>query len=119
MAAISSVLIPSVTAGDQTILPIESNKAKGCGYYGQNEGMHTVQFMLNGFKGNIVLQGSLEGKPTDDDWFDIQAASISNEPLLPLTTNVTKNFTGNFVWVRAVVTSFDAGSIGQVLFTHN
>lgn len=119
MTAISSVLISSVTAGDQTILPIESDKAKGCGYYGQNDGMHTVQFMLHGFKGSIVLQGSLEGKPTDDDWFDITSASISSTDPLGITTNTTRNFTGNFVWVRAVVTAFDAGNISRVLFTHN
>ena len=119
MTAISSVLIPSVTAGDQTILPIESSKVKGCGYYGQNDGMHTVQFMLTAFKGNIVLQGSLEGKPTDDDWFDIAAGSIEHDQPTGLTIHTAKNFAGNFVWVRAVVTKFDAGSINQVLFTHN
>lgn len=99
-------------------LPIESNKAKGCGYYGQNDGMHTVQYTLNAFKGSIIIQGSLEGKPTDDDWFDIDSASVIS-PNVAVTLNTTKNFTGNFVWVRAVVTQFDSGIINRVLFTHN
>jgi len=124
MAAISTTLISSITAGASQsppvvdVLPIESDKAKGCGYYGQNDGMHTVHYMLNAFKGSIIIQGSLEGKPTDDDWFDVTTASIIN-PTTPLTTNSTKNFTGNFVWVRAVITAFDAGNINRVLFTHN
>ena len=119
MTAISTTLISSVTAGPQTVLPIESSKAKGCGYYGQNEGMHTVQFVINGFIGSIIIQGSLEGKPTDDDWFDISSASITGSPPLGTTTTVTKNFTGNFVWIRAVVPVFTAGNINRVLFTHN
>lgn len=119
MAAISTTFISSVTAGPNTPSEIVSEKAKGCGYYGQNEGMHTVQYILNGFKGKITIQGSLEGKPGDDDWFDIVPASIISTAPLGITTTTTKNFTGNFVWVRALVTDFAAGNINRVLFTHN
>ena len=119
MTTISSTLLGSTTAGSQTALPIESSKAKGCGYYGQNDGLHTVQYVLNGFVGNIVIQGSLEGKPTDDDWFDIVTASITGTAPLGITTTTSKNFAGDFVWVRAVVPTFTSGNINRVLFTHN
>ena len=115
MSAISTVLVGSITASPNNNLPIESNKAKGCGYFGQNNGIHTVQFIVGGFVGSIIIQGSLEGKPTDDDWFDVESASLVAPSLL--TANITKNFTGNFVWVRAVITDFDTGNINQVLLS--
>ncbi len=122
MASISATLIASLTpsqSGTPIELPYISEKAKGCGYYGQNDAMHTVQYTLGSFNGEIVMQGSLEALPTEDDWFDISDASITNQTVPGLSITTTKNFTGNFVWVRAVINQFSSGNINRVLFAHN
>ena len=119
MANISATLISSLTpsqTGVPIVLPFEGNKAKGCGYYGQTDGLHTVQYSVQEFVGKIVIQGSLEAKPTEDDWFDVDSLT-GGLPGLSITD--LSNFTGNFVWVRAVVTQFTNGSINRVLLTHN
>lgn len=122
MANVSIILLPSMNAsqvGQSLTLPIESVKAKGCGYNGQTDGLHTVQFAVQEFIGRILIQGSLEVNPTDDDWFDVESATLVGTGPLGLSTTITQNFTGNFVWVRAVVDQYTNGNVNQVLFTHN
>lgn len=122
MPNISITLFESLTpnqSGNPIVLPYESIKAKGCGYNGQTNGLHTVQYAVSLFDGEIVIQGALEVKPTEDDWFDIDSAKLSTAVGTTVSTTTATNFAGNFVWVRAVITRFAAGSINRVLFTHN
>lgn len=121
MANQSTVLIPSTLysqVGVSITLPLVSERAKGCGYNGQTNGMHTVQYTtLSDFVGTITIQGSLATTPTEEDWYDITSlgdgvASVSNG-------TIVVNFTGNHVWIRSNVSVFSAGEINRVLFTHN
>ena len=84
-----------------------TDKAKGDGYFSQPDGVHTVAYQVvnlgdstDDFNGTIKMQGSLATTPTEDDWFDISGTSYTSDQS---TTNVSFNFTGNFVWVRAKV----------------
>ena len=84
-----------------------TDKAKGDGYFSQPDGVHTVAYQVvnlgdstDDFNGTIKMQGSLATTPTEDDWFDISGTSYTSDQS---TTNVSFNFTGNFVWVRAMV----------------
>ena len=84
-----------------------TDKAKGDGYFSQPDGVHTVAYQVvnlgdstDDFNGTIKMQGSLATTPTEDDWFDISGTSYTSDQS---TTNVSFNFTGNFVWVRARV----------------
>jgi len=115
-ATFFSSFTPTSSGTTPTVFPVESDKAKGCGYYGQSDGLHTVQYSVQNFVGRIVIQGSLEGKPTDDDWFDVDSIT-GVSPGMTITD--VSSFKGNFVWVRAVIESFTAGNINRVQFTHN
>ncbi len=76
-----------------------SDKSKGDGYDSQPDGVHTVAYQDNStMTGSIKMQGSLATTPTEDDWFDISGTTMTSDQS---TTNVSYNFTGNYVWVRA------------------
>ena len=86
-----------------------TEKAKGDGYYSQPDGVHTVTYRMvnlgdstDDFRGTCKMQGSLATTPTEEDWFDITDTDVNSDLS---TTTVSKNFTGNFVWVRAKVTT--------------
>tara|TARA_B110000858_G_C17580578_1_gene371055 strand:+ start:19 stop:597 length:579 start_codon:yes stop_codon:yes gene_type:complete len=90
-----------------------TDKAKGDGYYSHPDGVHTVSYKVDGtLTGVIQMQGSLATTPTEDDWFDIPGTRFD---LDQSTTISSSNFTGNFVWVRAKVTSVTAGSVTSIL----
>ena len=82
------------------------------GYFSQPDGVHTVAYQVvnlgdstDDFNGTIKMQGSLATTPTEDDWFDISGTSYTSDQS---TTNVSFNFTGNFVCVRAKVETTNA-----------
>jgi len=115
------------TSGTQTLV---GEKVKGDAYFGQTDGLHTIAVDLNGFIGKVVIQGSLEDNPGDNDWFDIQLSdgefavdvsgkitSVSVESLVYTTGENSKksyNATGNFVWLRANITDWTAGTITSI-----
>lgn len=117
MAEVSIVLFESLTSGGVTT-PLASAEYKGVGYYGRSDGIHTVQYGLtNGFVGTIEIQGTLATIPTADDWAVIADATYTTA--VPVSDSLIFNFTGNFTWVRAVITDFTAGDINRVLYSHN
>jgi hypothetical protein len=112
MPAVSEVLLNSETHSGPNPTTITGEARKGDGYYGWGDGVHTVSFETTGFVGTITIQASLETLPDNTDWFNVNGATCS------VGTGVTIiNFTGNFVWVRAVAT-YTAGTINRVLFNH-
>jgi len=80
------------------------DKARGDGFYGYSDGLHTVSFHVNSFTGRIWLQATLLEMPTEADWFNI-ALTTSSEYLQIDADSKTlgASFTGNFVYVRAMV----------------
>ena len=115
------------TAGTQTL---QSEKVKGDAYFGQTDGLHTIVVHLNDFIGQIVIQGSLETTPGNNDWFDVQLSdgefavdvsgkitSVSVESLVYINAETSRkayNATGNFVWLRANITNWTAGTITSI-----
>lgn len=93
-----------------------SDKQKGDGYYSDADGLHTVSFSLTSFKGVIQIQGTLATTPTESDWFNISGA-VHGDGSTVTSTDTFKNFTGNFVWIRAQVTDFGAGTINSVILS--
>ena len=101
-------------------LPCASIKAKGCGYHGQSNGLHTIQYTTqNHFVGNVVIQGTLATDPTDSDWYEIRDVGLGDGVTPVADGTVLVSFPGNHVWIRAVIVSFAAGDLNRVLFTHN
>lgn len=111
------MIILSATSYDGSTTTVEGEKFKGDGYYGRSDGLHTVAYHLTGFVGIIKIQGTLSSSPTSDDWFDISATQYSDGSTIE-TANTFKNFTGNFMWIRVVITDFAAGTVNKVLYNN-
>jgi hypothetical protein len=93
-----------------------SDNVKGDGYYGFADGVHTAQVRVTAFVGTVKLQASLEKTPTSTDWVDISGAVITAG--VATTSSTFWNFTGNYVWIRASVSSFTAGTINTLMMAN-
>ena len=106
--------------GDSSNMSLESDKLKGDGYYSRSDGIHTVQYNINGFLGSIVVQGTLATSPIEEDWSTI--ASTMHQAVIEdeITRNggFIKNFTGNYVWVRIAITNWSDGSVTSIMLNH-
>jgi len=132
MANITTQLLLSQQThpSDSTVQTATGDAVKANGYYGQADGRHTVQFSVTGFIGKIRIEGSLLESPTSTDWCTIElgngvstmdttgAIAAANITYLEYTevtdTNVSYNFTGNFVKVRAVVYDWTDGTVNSI-----
>jgi hypothetical protein len=123
-ATTTITMIPSTSFGsatgnyDGTSTSFESDNTKGDGYYGFSDGVHTAQVRVTGFPGTIKFQGSLATTPTSTDWVDIAGAALAGDGSSLITNSYIYNFTGNYVWIRASITNFTAGSINTILLAH-
>ena len=100
------------------ILTFYSGKVEAAGYYGLGSVTHTVAYVIEGaFIGTCTMQASITPNPTDTDWFDITdttkqyygnettggagiSGGFSGAVSHPTQTD-SRNFTGNYAWVRA------------------
>lgn len=118
------VTYPLFTTTNQTLV-YKSIPAKGDGYFGNSDGLHTVMYTYDSnFIGTITMQASLATNPIESDWFDIvdtteeqTSGSVFYNNADVTTTSKYYNFTGNFVWVRGVV-SIDAGQVDSIYYNH-
>ena len=118
------VVYPLFT-GTQGTLVYESIPAKGDGYFGNSDGLHTVMYTYDSnFVGTITMQASLATDPIDADWFNVvdttevqTSSSVFYNNVDVVTTSKYYNFTGNFVWVRGVV-SIEAGQVDSIYYNH-
>jgi hypothetical protein len=78
-----------------------SDKHKGAGYHSIQGSNHTAVFELDNFIGSIRIQGTLMEKPGEYDWVDIDGTLITNVDSSSMTTATSRNFQGNFMWIRA------------------
>jgi hypothetical protein len=103
-----------------TMLVYNSAWAKGDGYYGSSDGLHTVVYTIDTtFVGTVTMQASLATWPEESDWFNVVGTTSNYTPLSNL--NFTQvdyyNFTGNFVWIRGQV-QIAAGSVQSISYNH-
>ena len=121
-------LLSTNTFSNSTTL--KSEKVKGDAYFGTTDGLHTVMIDLAGFIGTIKIQGSLADDPTETDWFEVQlndgelnvdttgkVSEIIVESItyaLAETSIRVYNTTGNFVWLRANISDWTAGTITRI-----
>lgn len=127
MADTVTILSTSVFSGSTTLI---SEKSKGDAYFGQSDGLHTVMINLTNFTGVIKIQGSLESTPGDNDWFNIELGTddfaidtsglVTKQAAESLAYNVVEtsmksyNAVGNFVWLRANISSWQSGTISSI-----
>ena len=93
-------------------LEVDGDKVKGDGFYRLSDGIHTVAHFIDALDGTIEVQGALAADPAESDWVTLDTRTGTSGS--PLTENATYNFTGNFVWVRARLTSFEGGTITKI-----
>jgi len=117
MTSTTAVIYPNTGTGTLTYF---SSKVKGDGYFGGSDGFHTVMYTATPeFYGTVTMQATLATAPSENDWFSVTGTSVNYTAFNVRTTSTVdiKNFTGNFVWVRGVV-SIDNGSVESVLYNH-
>ena len=79
-------------------------------------GFHTVQMNVNGVAGTIQIQGTLATTPAEADYFNI-AGALYDSTTAGKDGSFVFNFTGNFVWIRAVLVYTD-GTVNSVLLNN-
>lgn len=118
------VVYPLFTSTQGTLV-YKSIKAKGDGYYGSSDGLHTVMYTYDSnFVGTITMQATLAADPVESDWFDITdtTTELTENSVNYNDINITiqseyRNFTGNFVWVRGYV-AIDSGQVESIFLNH-
>ena len=92
-----------------------SDAQPGVSYYQGQGSIQTITIRVTGFVGIITMQATLMDPADTALWFDISSfgdgTTIENgvHPVSIL---------GNYVWVRAKVTGFDAGTIDSIQITY-
>jgi hypothetical protein len=116
--SITSETILSVQThpGDSISKSVTGSPYKGDGYYSRSDGFHTVQYSTIDFVGVITVQATLSVNPTDADWFAVADSvyTSTNET----TGSYIKNFTGNYVWLRAAISNWTNGTVSSILLNH-
>ena len=134
MANSETILSANTHPGDSANTVITGDKFKGDGYYGRSDGLHTVQVDLAGFIGKVAMQGTLATNPVEADWFTlvldsgkqsvdttglVATQSVTSVEYTSVITNTKNyNFTGNYVWVRAYVSNWTAGTVNSIRLNH-
>lgn len=136
--ASSNIILPITAYSSNIVQPLTGDKFKGGGFYGQANGSHTVQWNLYNFVGSIGIQASLEILPTETDWFFVNLvsptgtseysidttgrvlASTTNKFEYPTSTSGVFGYTfiGNYVWIRAYITDWTAGTVNSINLSH-
>lgn len=105
MTTESITLLSSISAESPDLeIYFYSEKQKGAGYNRRADGLHTVNFQLDQFKGSIKIQGTLQMYPGENDWIDIEfdsGGSLESLDSTILSSDESRNFTGNWLWIRA------------------
>jgi hypothetical protein len=115
-------LLPTTTYGtpsgnyDGSSQDWSGDRQQAANYYGGFGDLQTIAFYLNGFQGLIKIEATLDSVPTaDSDWFRVYEFDSTTQTT---TNNFSTNITGNFVWIRANVEDFSAGTISRVVLSY-
>ena len=115
-------LLPTTTYGtpsgnyDGSSLEFAGDRQQAANYYGGFGGLQTVAFYLNQFQGRVQIEATLDSVPvTNDSWFRVSDFDSTSSAT---TNNFSRNITGNFTWIRARVTDFEAGTISKIMLSY-
>lgn len=117
MAVENTILLSETNTESSDFL--YSEKQKGAGYHRLENALHTAVFRFDNFKGSIKIQATLALYPGEDDWFDVvydSGTSLESVDSTPLLTTETRNFTGNFVWIRAAY-RIEEGTVTEIRYS--
>ena len=88
-----------------------SDAVPAANYYGGQGALQTIIYRLQDFVGIITIQATLNDQQVSAPWFDV--ATISDGSTVE-TGTIPVNVVGNFTWLRAHITGFDAGTIQSI-----
>ena len=115
-------LLPTTTYGtpsgnyDGSSSDWAGDDQQAANYYGGFGTLQTVAFFLLNFQGLIKIEATLDSEPTvDSDWFKVEEYDTTSAII---TENFSRNITGYFVWIRARVENFEAGTITKVMLSY-
>jgi hypothetical protein len=91
-----------------------SNIVRAVNYYQGQGSIQTVTIQVSGFVGRVKLQASLNDDPVAAAWFEV----YDYNHLTPITDNHPVSLIGNYVWVRAEITDFSAGTIQAITISY-
>lgn len=89
---------------NQNEMTYTGEKARGDGFYGFSDGLHTMSFHVKQFIGRIWVEATLMEEPTEDDWFVIELRT--DTPYVEFDNETAArgvSFVGNFVYLRVSV----------------
>jgi hypothetical protein len=88
---------------------ITGERTPAASYYLGASNLQTLTWSFTAVTADISIQASLSEDPSTSDWFEVLSIPAST-----LTENSFNNITGNFVWLRAVVSNFTTGVIQYI-----
>jgi hypothetical protein len=115
-------LLPTTTHGtpsgnyDGSSEDWSGEQQQAANYYGGFGDLQTVAYFLLNFQGRIRIQATLDQQPSSDAaWFNVEDFDSVDSAT---TDNFSRNITGNFVWIRARVEDFSAGTITKLMLSY-
>lgn len=88
-----------------------SDAVPAANYYGGQGSLQTITYQLQGFVGVITIEATLNDAQLSAPWFEV--ATYSDGSTIE-TGTIPVNVVGNFTWLRAKITGFDAGTIQAI-----
>jgi hypothetical protein len=88
-----------------------SNAVPAANYYGGQGALQTITYRLQDFVGIITIEATLNDAQDSAPWFEI--ATYSDGSTVE-TGTIPVNVLGNFTWIRAQITEFQAGTIQAI-----
>ena len=86
------------------------NAVPAANYYGGQGSAQTAIIQSTGFQGVVTIEATLNDWVQQALWFEVTSYGNAS---VPNTGTEALNMLGNFVWLRAKVTDFTAGTINS------
>ena len=125
MSRNSIQILTKDSAGNSITLPwsytgtsITSANIPADSSYGFADGLHTVAFKGDGFTGSFALEATLATTHTANDWFRIPLNGSNAQSFTTYTGTTAYTFTGNYVYIKALVFNASAGAVASILLNH-
>lgn len=100
---------------DGSSLVWSSDAVKAVAYYRGQGSFQTITIQVTGFRGKIVIEGSLSDQSDTTSWVELYDYDFTNSTI---TDYHPETITGNFVWMRARVIDFTQGVIVGVTISY-
>lgn len=121
------ILLPEtayVNPGNNAAYTVTGNSQPAAAYYLGNRDLQTVNTKLTNVTGNIVIEATLATTPTSTDWFNVYTleanvnAAANSAPKIASNSSSYTNVEGNFVYIRAKIEDFAAGTLSFVKLSY-